>query len=55
MVQVTALESGVRANAISPGGIYNNQPDDFVTRVSSLIPMGRIAHADEYKGIMISG
>jgi NAD(P)-dependent dehydrogenase (short-subunit alcohol dehydrogenase family) len=46
-------ESGVRANAISPGGIYNNQPDEFVTRLSGLIPMGRMAHADEYKGAIL--
>ena len=43
-------DSGVRANAISPGGVYNNQPGDFVARLSQLIPMGRMAHADEYKG-----
>lgn len=45
--------AGVRANAISPGGIYNNQPDDFVQRLSQLIPMGRMAHADEYKGAIL--
>ena len=46
-------ESGVRANAISPGGVYNNQPDDFVQRLSRLIPMGRMAHPDEYKGAIL--
>jgi NAD(P)-dependent dehydrogenase (short-subunit alcohol dehydrogenase family) len=46
-------DSGVRANAISPGGIYNGQPDDFVDRLSRLIPMGRMAHADEYKGAIL--
>jgi NAD(P)-dependent dehydrogenase (short-subunit alcohol dehydrogenase family) len=46
-------ESGVRANAISPGGIYNNQPDDFVKRLSQLIPLGRMAHKDEYKGAIL--
>lgn len=46
-------ESGVRANAISPGGIYNGQPDEFVLRLSKLIPLGRMADKDEYKGAVL--
>jgi NAD(P)-dependent dehydrogenase (short-subunit alcohol dehydrogenase family) len=46
-------ERGVRVNAISPGGVYNNQPEDFVHRLTSLIPMGRMAHVDEYQGAML--
>jgi len=46
-------ESGVRANAISPGGIYNSQPEDFVKRLSALIPLGRMADRDEYKGAVL--
>lgn len=45
--------SGVRVNAISPGGIYNGQPDDFVQRLSQLIPLARMAHADEYQGAIL--
>ena len=40
---------GVRANAICPGGVYAGQPEEFVRRVTALIPMGRMARADEYK------
>lgn len=43
------IEQGVRCNALSPGGIYNAQGKDFVEKLQSLIPMGRMAHADEYK------
>jgi len=43
----------VRVNAISPGGIYNNQSDDFKLKISSRIPMGRMANADENKGGLI--
>ena len=43
-------DSGVRVNAISPGGIYNDQPEDFVQRLTNLIPVGRMARHDEYKG-----
>ena len=46
-------ESGVRANAISPGGVHNNQPEEFVQRLSRLIPLGRMAHVDEYKGAIL--
>lgn len=40
---------GVRTNAISPGGIYNGQPDEFVSRLTNLIPLGRMADRDEYR------
>ena len=40
---------GVRANAISPGGVYTGQPDEFVTRLTNLIPLGRMAQRDEYR------
>ncbi len=40
---------GVRVNAISPGGVYNGQPEEFVERLTQLIPMGRMARADEYR------
>jgi NAD(P)-dependent dehydrogenase (short-subunit alcohol dehydrogenase family) len=45
--------SNVRVNAISPGGVYNNQPDEFVQRLSNLIPIGRMANLDEYQGAML--
>jgi NAD(P)-dependent dehydrogenase (short-subunit alcohol dehydrogenase family) len=39
----------VRCNSISPGGIYVNQGEEFVRRLSQLIPVGRMASKDEYK------
>ncbi|MDA9230047.1 SDR family oxidoreductase [Amylibacter sp.] len=41
---------GVRANALSPGGVYVDQDAEFVTRLERLIPMGRMANSDEYIG-----
>lgn len=41
-------EQGVRANALSPGGVFNGQGEEFVQRLSSLIPLGRMATKDEY-------
>lgn len=42
-------DQGVRVNAISPGGVFNNQDPAFVERLTRLIPMGRMADVDEYR------
>jgi len=44
---------GIRVNAISPGGVYNNQPDDFVERLTKLIPLRRMANANEYQAAIL--
>ena len=46
-------DHGVRVNALSPGGVYTEQPDDFVKRLTRLIPMGRMAAVDEYNDAII--
>ena len=46
-------EKNIRVNSLSPGGVYDNHPDDFVTRLSSLIPLKRMANVDEYKGAVV--
>ena len=43
----------IRANCLCPGGIYTGQPNDFVSALSSLIPMKRMANVDEYRGAVI--
>jgi NAD(P)-dependent dehydrogenase (short-subunit alcohol dehydrogenase family) len=40
---------GVRSNALSPGGVSDGQPEEFVQRLNSLIPMGRMANKNEYR------
>jgi len=42
-------EAEVRCNALSPGGVLNGQSEEFVARLSHLIPLGRMARADEYR------
>jgi NAD(P)-dependent dehydrogenase (short-subunit alcohol dehydrogenase family) len=42
--------SNVRCNALSPGGVYTSQDDAFVERLSNLIPLGRMAKHEEYRG-----
>ncbi len=46
-------DRGVRVNALSPGGVYNGQPEAFVQKLSQLIPLGRMAHLNEYQGAVI--
>ena len=43
-------EKKVRVNALSPGGVYVNQPEEFVRKLAHLIPMGRMARREEYRG-----
>jgi NAD(P)-dependent dehydrogenase (short-subunit alcohol dehydrogenase family) len=42
-------DAGVRANALSPGGVQTDQPAEFVQRMCELIPLGRMAVPDEYR------
>ncbi len=46
-------ESNIRCNALLPGGIFDNQDEEFIKKVHNLIPLGRMAHKDEYKGSII--
>lgn len=46
-------EESVRCNAMCPGGVENGQPDEFIKRVSSKIPMNRMAKQDEYQGTLV--
>lgn len=46
-------EKGIRVNAICPAGVFNNHPQDFVKKLSSLIPLGRMAKKDEYKAAVL--
>jgi NAD(P)-dependent dehydrogenase (short-subunit alcohol dehydrogenase family) len=47
-------DKGIRINSISPGGVYTGEQDDaFVERLVNLIPMRRMANADDYKGAIV--
>ena len=43
-------DSGVRCNALSPGGVKDGQDIDFIQKLEALIPLGRMAEPNEYKG-----
>jgi len=46
-------DKGVRVNAISLGGVYNAQRDEFVQKLTELVPMRRMADVDEYQGSIV--
>jgi NAD(P)-dependent dehydrogenase (short-subunit alcohol dehydrogenase family) len=45
--------ANIRVNAISPGGVFNGQPEVFLSKLNHLIPMGRMANRDEYQGAIL--
>ena len=52
-LSVYFAQRGIRVNCLSPTGVYNNHPEDFVKKLSNIIPMGRMADIDEYKGAVV--
>ena len=46
----TSIAPDVRVNAISPGGIFRDQPQDFVGRYEERTPLNRMATEDDFRG-----
>ena len=46
----TTMAPHVRVNAISPGGIFRNQPSQFVGRYQARTPLNRMATEDDFRG-----
>ncbi len=45
--------ANIRVNAISPGGVFNDQPEVFLSKLKQLIPMERMAERTEYQGAIL--
>lgn len=41
-------KKGIRVNTLCPASLYNSQDDEFVEKISNLIPMGRMSKPEEY-------
>ena len=44
---------GIRVNAITPGGVATGQNDEFQTRYSARVPLGRMAAPDDLVGAVV--
>lgn len=44
---------GVRVNAITPGGVFSGQNEEFVSRYSARVPLGRMAKGHEMSGAIV--
>ena len=46
-------KKGVRVNTLTPAGIFNNQPGEFLEAYCKRVPMGRMADANELIGAVV--
>jgi NAD(P)-dependent dehydrogenase (short-subunit alcohol dehydrogenase family) len=46
----TVMAPKVRVNAITPGGVWRNQPEPFVNRYTERTPMKRMGNEEDFKG-----
>jgi len=46
-------DQGIQVNALCPGGILDGQSKEFITKLTGLIPLGRMAKEDEYKAAIV--
>lgn len=49
----THAGNNIRFNCISPGGLFNNQPEKFVENYCKKVPLGRMANKDDIKGLIV--
>ncbi|MCK5457261.1 MAG: SDR family oxidoreductase, partial [Melioribacteraceae bacterium] len=40
-------------NCISPGGLFNDQPQQFLKNYCKKVPVGRMANNDDIKGLAV--
>lgn len=48
----TTIAPKIRVNAISPGGIFRNQPQNFVDRYKEKTPLRRMGTEEDFRGVI---
>lgn len=52
--QATHLaEYNIRANCLSPGGVFNNQSEQFIKNYTKLTPLKRMSKPEDYQGAIL--
>lgn len=46
-------DQNIRANVLSPGGVFNNQSEEFLKNYTELTPLKRMANAEDYQGAIL--
>lgn len=46
-------DKNIRVNCISPGGLFNNQPQQFLDNYCKKVPLKRMANNDDIKGLVV--
>lgn len=46
-------DKNIRANCISPGGLFNDQPQQFLENYCKKVPVDRMANNDDIKGLAV--
>lgn len=46
-------KKGIRVNTLCPASLANGQDEEFVKKLSNLVPMGRMSNPDEYVGTVL--
>ncbi len=46
-------KKNIRCNCFAPGGMFNNQDQQFVNNIKKLIPLNRMAKKNEYNSIIL--
>lgn len=46
-------DKNIRVNCLSPGGVFNNQSEEFLTNYTDKTPLGRMANAEDYQGAIL--
>lgn len=49
----THAGKNIRFNTISPGGLFNDQPEKFVENYCNKVPLKRMANNDDIKGLIV--
>ena len=49
----TYFDGKIRSNSICPGGVLNEQSEEFLSKINKLIPLGRLANKNEYRGAVV--
>lgn len=49
-LSVHLAKYNIRVNCLTPGGVFNNQSDEFVKNYTEKTPLGRMAKTQDYNG-----